>query len=302
MIYETSKFKGIFVAFNSLFDENDRVNTDSVKKLARQYKNAGVTGLYLCGSTGEGMLMSVDERKQLTEAVMQEVGGELVIIVHVGSAATRDAVQLASHAQSAGADAISAVPSVYYRLPEESIKLNWNMITEGADLPFFIYNIPELTGYDLSLSLFMQMLENPKVCGIKNSSDSSWQIERFKTLGGENFIVFNGPDEQYLGGRMMGADSGIGGTYGAMPELYVHLEKLIRSGNMQEAKLWQKRINECIFALLACPSLYGASKCVIKRRYGIECGQPRKPMLEVDPNSEQILKLTELINGYVAMI
>ncbi|MCQ2462896.1 MAG: dihydrodipicolinate synthase family protein [Clostridia bacterium] len=302
MMYDTSKFRGIFVAFNSLFDSEDKVYISSIKKLVRKYRETGVTGLYLCGSTGEGIMMSVEERKQLTEAVMEEVGGEMVIIVHVGACATKDAVELAKHTQQVGADAVSAVPSIYYRLPEESIKLNWDMISEAADLPFFIYNIPALTGYNLTLDLFKKMLQNPRVCGIKNSSDSSWQIERFKTIGGKDFVVFNGPDEQYLGGRMLGADAGIGGTYGAMPELYVHLESLIQKGDMKNARIWQQRINECIFALLDCPSLYGASKGVIFHRYSIDCGQPRKPLLPVDPNSEKVLHATKLIENYVSMI
>ena len=302
MMYDTSKFRGIFVAFNSLFDSEDKVYISSIKKLVRKYRETGVTGLYLCGSTGEGIMMSVEERKQLTEAVMEEVGGEMVIIVHVGACATKDAVELARHAQQVGADAVSAVPSIYYRLPEESIRLNWDMISEAADLPFFIYNIPALTGYNLTLDLFKKMLQNPRICGIKNSSDSSWQIERFKTIGGRDFVVFNGPDEQYLGGRMLGADAGIGGTYGAMPELYVHLEGLIQKGDMENARIWQQRINECIFALLDCPSLYGASKGVIFHRYGIDCGQPRKPLLPVDPNSEKVLNATKLIENYVSMI
>ena len=193
----------------------------------------------------------------------------MTVIAHIGATATRDAVELAKHAESVGVDAVSSVPSVYYRLPEESIEMNWDAISDAVDVPFIIYNIPQLTGYNLSDNLFKKMMAKPKVIGIKNTSEAGWQMERFRTLAGKDIVLFNGPDEQYLGGRVMGADAGIGGTYGCMPELYVHLESLIREGKMEEAMVWQKRINECIFALLKCPSLYGASKAVIKIRYGI---------------------------------
>lgn len=299
--YDTSKFRGIFVALNSLFDEDDNVNVESVKKLVRRYCETGISGVYVCGSSGEGFLMSTQERKLLLEAVVEEVKDELIIIAHVGAASTREAVELAKHAEKVGADAISAVPSVYYRLPEASIERHWSEISDSVDLPFIIYNVPQMTGYNLSLDLFKKMAAKDRVVGIKNTSEAGWQIERFKTLGGENFVVFNGPDEQYLGGRLMGADAGIGGTYGCMPELYVYLEKLIRDGNMEKAKIWQKRINECIFALLACPSLYGATKAVIYHRYGIETGNPRLPMLPVDRNGKQVAEIVSMIEKYVSM-
>lgn len=298
--YNTEKFKGVAVALNSLYDENDNINKEAVKALVRKYKELGVNGIYACGSTGEGFLLSTEERKQLAEAVKEITGDEMYLIVHVGSASTKESIELAKHAESIGADAISAVPSVYYRLPEESIALHWNTITEAVDLPFIIYNIPQLTGYDLSYNLFKRMCNNEKVIGIKNSSDSTCQIERFSQLGGKDFVVFNGPDEQFLAGRLMGAKAGIGGTYGTMPELFVHLNKLIECRDIENAKIWQNRINDCIFDLLSCPSLYGASKAVMSLRFGIDCGKPRLPFLPITDN-EKAKEIADKINSYVAM-
>lgn len=302
MRYNTEKFKGVFVALNAIYDENDNINTDAVKALVKKYKEVGISGIYACGSTGEGFLLNTNERKQIAESVKEAAGDEMAVIVHVGCASTKESIELAKHAEKMGVDAISAVPSVYYRLPEKSIALHWNSITESVDLPFIIYNIPQLTGYDLSYNLFHEMLKNEKVIGIKNSSDSTCQIERFASLGGKDFVVFNGPDEQFLAGRLMGAKAGIGGTYGTMPELFVHLNALIEKGNIEEAKVWQSRINECIFDLLACPSLYGASKAVITRRYGIPAGKPRLPFLPLDTNDERAIKISDKINKFVEMI
>lgn len=300
MKFSTEKFKGVAVALNSLYDENDNLNIEGTKALVQKYKELGVNGVYACGSTGEGFLLTTEERKQLAEAVKEVTGDDMFLIVHVGSASTKEAIELAKHAESIGADAISAVPSVYYRLPEKSIALHWNTITEAADLPFIIYNIPALTGYDLSYNLFNEMCKNEKVIGIKNSSDSTCQIERFSQLGGKDFVVFNGPDEQFLAGRLMGAKAGIGGTYGTMPELFVHLNKLIENGDIGKAKVWQNRINECIFDLLSCPSLYGASKTVMTLRYGIDCGKPRLPFLPLE-DMDKAKAIADKIDAYVAM-
>lgn len=307
MSYDTSIFRGITVAFNACYDKHGQVDTDAVKKAANWYKEIGVKGLYVCGSTGEGFLMDINERKQTVAAVMDAVGGDMSVIVHVGAAATHQAADLAKHAETEKCSATSAVPSVYYRPSEASIERHWNEITYAADLPFFIYNIPQLTGYDLSMDLFHKMVKNERVVGIKNSSESTEQILTFKEAGGKDFIVLNGPDEQYLAGRMMGADGGIGGTYGTMPDLYLRLERCISAGEFEQAQKWQIIITGLIKRLVSFPSMYGASKTIIRMR-GIDIGDPRLPFLPV-PNDypgirelhDDIMKYTELANANIAI-
>ncbi|HEY0826576.1 MAG TPA: dihydrodipicolinate synthase family protein, partial [Bacilli bacterium] len=270
-------------------------------QLCSLYADIGVHGVYVCGSTGEGFLMSSEERKELTEAVVNAVGHRMSIIVHVGAAASHEAADLAEHAEKCGAHAISAVPSVYYRLPEASIEKHWDTIMEAADLPFFIYNIPQLTGYNLSMGLFNRMIRKNRVRGIKNSSESTYQIQQFRAAAGEDFMIFNGPDEQYLAGRLMGADGGIGGTYGCMPELYLKLERCIKAGDIGSAHRWQTKINEVITKLITFPSLYGACKTIIRKRY-IDIGDPRLPFLSVPDNDHEINELNTLIESYVQEI
>lgn len=297
--FNLDKFKGVFVAFYATYDNNGEVCTEAAKKLARFYADKGVKGLYLCGSSGEGFLLNVEERKKVVEAVMEEIRGELTIIVHVGAAATRDSVELSKHAEGLEVDALSAVPCVYYTIPESSIENNWNTIINSTSLPFIIYNIPQLTGYNLSMNLMKRMAENQKVIGIKNTSLSSYQIQQFKSAGGENFIVFNGPDEQYLAGRIMGAEAGIGGTYGVMPELFVHIEKCFAKGDIKEAQKWQFRVNEIINELLTFPYLYGPAKEIVKLR-GVDIGIPRLPIEGIKPEENTRVKaIYEKIMKYV---
>ena len=118
-------------------------------------------------------------------------------------------------------DAIAAIPPIYFKLPEYSIADYWNAISAAApETDFFIYNIPQLAGVALTPNLLKVMLQNPRVKGVKNSSMPSLDIQTFKLIGGDGLCVFNGPDEQFLAGRLMGACGGIGGTYAAMPELF----------------------------------------------------------------------------------
>ena len=297
-------FKGIFIAFYACFDKEGNISTEATKKLARFYASKGVKGLYVGGSSGEGFLLTVDERKKMLEAVMNEVGDELTIIVHVGAAATRDSVELAKHAKEIGAHALSAVPNVYYGLPERSIELHWKNIMDSADLPFIIYNIPQTTGYSLSNNLLNKMLSYKNVVGIKNSSMSTYDIQRFKAIAGEDFLVFNGPDEQYISGRIMGADSGIGGTYGVMPELFLKAEEYFSTGNIEKAKEVQFAVNDIIGELLSFPSLYGVAKEIVKLR-GVDIGTTRLPLEPVDESEmprvkalyERVINVIEKYNA-----
>lgn len=149
-ISNVETFQGMYVALYSAYDEAGAVSPVRAAKLARYYVGKGLAGLYVGGSSGEGILQSVEERKAMLEAVLQEVRGELKIIVHVGANATADSVELSRHAEACGADAISAVPSIYYRLSEAAVENHWQQMIDAASLPFIIYNIPQTTGFSLS--------------------------------------------------------------------------------------------------------------------------------------------------------
>ena len=294
---DLNKFRGVFCALNAIYDKDDSIDRDKMKQLVKVYKSLGVRGVYACGSTGEGFLLSTEERKQVAAAVKEAAGDDFTVIVHIGCASTKESIELAKHAQSIGADAISAVPSVYYHLPAESVKLHWESIINATDVPFIIYNIPQLTGFDLSPAMLGEFAKNEKIIGVKNSAEPVYLMERYRKAAGDDFIIFNGSDEQFVGGRIMGADAGIGGTYGCMPELFVALDKLVNENRIEEAKVLQYKINDCIFDLLACKSLYGAAKQVFSLRFGIDCGQPRSPFLPV--SREDAKPIADKINKYV---
>lgn len=294
---DLNKFRGVFCALNAIYDKDDNIDRDKMKQLVKVYKSLGVRGVYACGSTGEGFLLSTEERKQVAAAVKEAAGDDFTVIVHVGCASTKESIELAKHAQSIGADAVSTVPSVYYHLPAESVKLHWESIINATDVPFIIYNIPQLTGFDLSPAMLGEFAKNEKIIGVKNSAEPVYLMERYRKTAGDDFIIFNGSDEQFVGGRIMGADAGIGGTYGCMPELFVALDNLVNENRIEEAKVLQYKINDCIFDLLACKSLYGAAKQVISLRFGIDCGQPRSPFLPV--SREDAKPIADKINKYV---
>lgn len=276
------KYKGIIPAFYACYDEAGNISAERCKALAKHYLSVGVKGLYVGGSSGECIYQNVEERKLVLESVMEAVGGKMTIIAHVAAPSTRDSVELAKHAADLGVDALAAIPPIYFRLPEPSIEAYWTAMIEAGQRDFIIYNIPQTTGYALSTGLFKKMLENKYVIGVKNSSTPVQDILTWKLEADRDIIVFNGPDEQFVGGRVMGAEGGIGGTYGVMPELFLACDKAINEGNIPLATEIQYKITEIIFTMVGCQgNLYDVMKEIL-RREGLECGHVRGPLARIN--------------------
>ena len=245
-----------------------------MQALTRYFIEKGVKGVYVNGSSGECIYQSVEDRKIVLDNVMKAADGRLTVIAHVACNSTRDSKELARHAQSVGADAIAAIPPIYFRLPEYAIAQYWNDISLAApDTDFVIYNIPQLAGVALTMSLFEEMRKNPRVIGVKNSSMPVQDIQMFKQAGGEDYVIFNGPDEQFISGLAIGAEGAIGGTYGAMPELFLKLEALVKSSEMEKARELQYVINEIIYKMCSAHgNMYGVIKEILKINEGLEIG------------------------------
>lgn len=274
------KYCGIIPAFYACYDEEGNISPERIRAFVRQLIKKGIKGLYVGGSSGECIYQNPEERELVLETVMEEAKGKITVIAHIACNNTRDSVRLAAHAESVGVDAIAAIPPIYFRLPNYAIADYWNSMSKAApNTDFIIYNIPQLAGVALTGDCLKEMLKNPRVIGVKNSSLAAMDIQSFKTLGGENFVVFNGPDEQLLSGLAAGAIGGIGGTYGAMPEVYIAIKKAYDEGDLVLGRKIQEKANEIISAMCSCHGhMYAAIKEIIKRREGISLGGVREPL------------------------
>ena len=277
---DLTKYHGIFPAFYACYDAEGKVNVDAVRQLTRWFIDRGVQGLYVGGSSGECIYQSVAERKLVLENVMAEAKGKLVVIAHVACNNTADSQELAAHAESLGVDAIAAIPPIYFKLPPHAIAKYWNDMSAAApNTDFIIYNIPQLAGVSLSVPLLQEMLKNPRVIGVKNSSMPVQDIQMWKDEGA---IVFNGPDEQLISGLVMGAVGGIGGTYGAMPELYVKLYACVQAGDLATALDIQNDCCRIIYKMCSTKgNMYGVIKEILRRNGGPDCGSVRAPLAEL---------------------
>ena len=277
---DIARFQGIIPAFYACYDDQGGISPGRTRDLTRYLLDKGVKGLYVGGSSGECIYQSVAERKLLLENVMAAAEGKLTVIAHVACNNTADSMELAAHAESLGVDAIAAIPPIYFKLPEASIAKYWNDISSAApNTDFIIYNIPQLAGVALTLPLLREMKKNPRVIGVKNSSMAVYDISQFIN---EGVIVFNGPDEQLVSGLLTGAVGGIGGTYGAMPELFLKARELVLAGDVEKACALQAAICRIIEKMCSgrC-NMYAMIKEILRRQGGPDIGGVRPPLADL---------------------
>ena len=293
---DITKYRGIIPAFYACYAPDGSISTERVKALTRHLIAKGVKGVYVGGSSGECIYQHPDERKAVLEAVMSEAKGKITVIAHVACNNTADSVELAAHAEKCGVDAIASIPPIYFHLPNDAIAAYWNAMNAAApSTEFVIYNIPQLAGTALTMPLLQTMLKNPNVIAVKNSSMPTQDIQLFKDAGiqarGEDgFAVFNGPDEQFVSGRVMGADGGIGGTYAVMPELFIRMNELIEKGDIPTARAIQYKADRIIYKMCeAKGNLYAVMKEILRRMYSLELGGVRAPLANLAPEDEAVV-------------
>ena len=282
----TKTFHGAWPALITPATADGEVNYGVLHELTEYLIGKQIGGLYVCGSTGEGLQLSVEERVRVTNEVMAQVRGRIPIVVHVGATATRDAVALARHAQAAGVVGISSLlPTVGAGL--ESTYLHYQAIAAAAPgLPFFPYLFG---GQADAVSLMTELRHRiPNAAGAKYTGPSMFELKRLVDLGGEDWTIFSGMDEQCIFGAMSGAPANIGSTLNPMPGPYREIRRRYESGDLAGANDLQLRVNR-VTALLIGAGFMGALRESM-RILGFDCGEPRLPLLPLAAEKRAALR------------
>lgn len=269
-------FEGCWPALLTPYTLQDAVNVAVLRTLTDYLVARGVSGLYICGSTGEGPLQTVRERRTVTETVLDQVAGRVPVIVHVGAAVLKDARQLAQHAQAAGAAGISSIlPPVLYD-PGGVVPFFEQIAAAAPDLPF----LPYLFGSTRDAVALMRDLDHvPNLAGTKYTGPNMYEMSQLVRFRSEGWTVFSGMDEQAVLGRMYGAAGCIGSTLNVMPGVYREIYASLARGDTGRALDLQQRANR-VTGLLLSTSFAGALREAL-RLLGFECGRPRLPNLPV---------------------
>ena len=295
-------FHGAWPALITPANADGNVNLTVLRDLVVYLLDKKVDGLYLCGSTGEGLLLTPDARRSVVETVMQQVGGRIPIIVHVGSVSTREAMALAAHAQEMGTDGVSSVLPIYLGGIDATYRHYEAIAAAAPDLPFF----PYLFGGQIDATTLMKELlcRIPNVSGAKYTGPNMYEIAQIIALGDDHphdkgWTIFSGMDEQCLFAAMMDAPGNIGSTLNVMPGVYRRLRACYADGDVAQALALQKRANR-LTAVMIDHGVAAALRVSLKL-LGLDCGPPRLPQEPVAPDTEERM-LAELKEADLAAL
>lgn len=275
-----AKLNGLIAAvLTPINPTNGGIDLSTIPAYAEYLLNAGVTGFYCCGSTGEGVSLTTDERKKVVDAWVKATAGRATLIVQVGHNATREAAELARHAQSAGANAVSATCPSYFKIDSVSglIECMAEIADAAPSLPFYYYHIPSLTGSRLSMPDFLLSAgpKIPNLAGIKYTSTELFEFMDCLNVAEGKYEVVWGVDEMLLGALAMGASAAIGSTYNVAAPLYNNLIQAFERQDLDEARRLQMQSIEFIQVLKRYP-FFAALKHVVSKQ-GFRLGKCRTP-------------------------
>lgn len=271
-----NKFSGIFNAIVTPFTKKGQLDEKSMAALASFQVKSKVDGLYACGTTGEGVSMTLSQRKRVAEICMDSSDGKVTVMTQVGDEAMENIKELAKHAEDIGVDAIAALTPYYYKPDTEAVIEYYKTIGSYTDLPLFIYHIPPFTGLTLTARTIATIMEQvPTVSGIKDSSGDFKHLLEILYYRPKGVTVFSGSDEYALAGLISGMDGCVTGYASAFPENYVKLYSLFREGKIDKAIVLQEKIT-MIKEQLKTPSIQAIKEAVKLR--GVNGGYVKKPL------------------------
>ena len=239
-------FSGLLPAMVTPFDEHGEVDLGATEAVVERFLEAGVSGISPLGSTGESSHLTADERKRFIEEVTRIVAGRVPLVVGVGAAGTREAVELARHAEGVGVDAVLIVSPFYWKVGEEGLFRHFAAVAEAVGIPVVIYNLPMLTGIDLSPSLITRIAaECPNVTGLKDTvTEYRHTVGVLREVKGvrPDFSVLAGWEDLILPSLLAGADGSICAFANVAPELFIGLVRAAQNGDLQRAAELHRRV------------------------------------------------------------
>jgi 4-hydroxy-tetrahydrodipicolinate synthase len=237
---------GLMPAMVTPFDEDGELDLAATEAVIERFIGAGVSGISPLGSTGEATHLSSDERRRFAGEVVRIVGGRVPVVVGVGTSGTRETVELARHAEAVGADAVLVVSPSYWKVGEEALFRHFATVAGSVDVPVLVYNLPMLTGVDLSPALVARVADGcPNVVGIKDTvtvyAHTVGVLQEVKAQR-PDFTVLSGWEDLILPSLLAGADGSICAFANVAPELFVELVRSAKEGDLATAAELHRRV------------------------------------------------------------
>ncbi len=276
---EQFRFKGVFPALVTPFDENG-VNETQYRELINYVIKMGATGIVPCGTTGEFTSMRFEEKEEAIRIACEAAKGRVPVLAGTGAPLTRDVIKLTSYAAEYGASAALVVTPYFLRPSNREIFEHFERIAENSTIPIYLYNIPQLTGVNITWKLIDGLRDLPGIAGIKDSSGDLVNLTNILLRRPEDFQVIIGHDEVVLPALAAGCDGVILASANIFPDRYIKMEAAIAQGNLKEAIVIQRSIQRTVRIIVNRGGAVAVKAAL--NMMGIPVGHARPPQLEGD--------------------
>lgn len=287
-----TKIKGLVAAAVTPMDARGEIDLGAIDRYANLLFSQGVTGIFVCGTTGEGLFLTPEERKRIAEAWMP-YADRLSVLVHVGSASYKEAIALARHAESLGVAAISAMGPCYLppKRAEELVAFNELIAREAPNTPYYYYHIPGTSGVTVDMGEFLRLAADriPTLSGIKYTSYNTMEMQECIEFRDRRYNILHGHDETLLMGLVLGATGAIGTSYNVTGTLYNRLIAAFASGDLAGARELQAEANRFIRVLIKYVNSVVAIKAILSV-LGFDFGPCRLPLRNLTADEMKTLE------------
>lgn len=288
------KITGLIDAPFTPFLESGEVNYEIIPKYAEMLRKNGLKGVFINGSSGEGYMLTVDERKKLAETWIKEKRGDFKVIVHVGSCCVKDSKELARHAAEIGAYAIGAMAPPFPKINriEELVEYIESIASAAPETPFYYYHIPAFNGAFLPMIKLLEAVDRrvPNFAGIKYTFESIYEYNQCRLYKDGKFDMLHGQDETILASLAMGgAQGGIGGTTNYNGRELIAIIDDWKKGDLEGARRHQNYSQEVINIICKYRGNIVGGKRIMKL-IGLDLGKNRVPFQNLTDEEEKSLK------------
>jgi dihydrodipicolinate synthase/N-acetylneuraminate lyase len=293
-------FEGILPAIATPMGTDGRFNEAAFREVMEFNIQAGVDGFWVAGGTGESVLLDDEENMAIARAAADQNRGRIKNIMHVGAPTTLRAARMAENAATAGVEAICCVPPFFYRQSDDSIVEHYRTVAAAADVPLFLYNLPQSTGVEITPELMAKIQEGvPQLKGLKHSSVNFTNVYNWVDMGLDCLI---GSSALMLPALTIGASGCVDGPPNIAPELWVEIWRAYRSGDLARAEEAQRRATRLTMVVREF-GMHAVIKALLSYRLGIDVGDPRLPTKPLTSEQrDQVIATAEAIGvGRVAV-
>jgi N-acetylneuraminate lyase len=296
---------GLIAAVFTPFTEAGEINPSTVPSYAARLKQQGVAGVFVNGSSGEGMMLSVPERKEMAEAWMPFQDDNFRVIVHVGSTSVKISQELAAHGQSIGADAIACMAPSFFSSSDVNVIAGYcrEVALSAPELPFYYYHLPVATGAHIKVNQLLELGSKsiPNLVGVKFTYTDFMDMHQCIALQDGRFDVLHGHDEILINGLILGVKGAIGTTFNFIPEIYQKIIDAYDSGDFETARMYQMKSIKIVMVMLKYVNAIVGGKAILKLS-GIDCGPCRTPLRNLSEQEMVALKNDLEHEGYFEML